>query len=170
MDERIQPTVTTLQERFSAGIYEFRGEVDLIVKPEQIVDICRALRDEHGYTFLAEQTAVDYWPQEDPRFTVIYKMFTMDTNLVIGVRVPLSGNDPHMPTVTGVYPSANWQERELYDMFGITFDNHPDMRRILMPADWVGHPLRKDYPLGYEEVQFTFNVGDIDRRKPHPHD
>jgi NADH-quinone oxidoreductase subunit C len=72
-----------------------------------------------------------------------------------------------MPSLTGVYLNANWFERELWDMFGIHSEGHPDLRRIIMPADWVGHPLRKDYPLGYEEVQFTFNYEDIDLRKPY---
>jgi len=88
--------------------------------------------------------------------------------LLITLRVPLNGNSPHIETLEKVYPNANWHERELWDMFGIVFDGHSDMRRILMPHDWEGHPLRKDYPLGYEEVQFTFNVEDIKMRKPHP--
>jgi NADH-quinone oxidoreductase subunit C len=82
--------------------------------------------------------------------------------------VPLEGNDPEMPSLIEVYPNANWFERELWDMFGLRFTGHPDLRRILMPFDWEGHPLRKDYPLGYEEVQFTFNYEDIEVRKPRP--
>ena len=78
------------------------------------------------------------------------------------------GNFPSISTVEGVHPGANWYEREVYDMFGVKFDGHSDMRRILMPADWQGHPLRKDYPLGYEEVAFSFNVDEIMKRKPHP--
>ena len=84
------------------------------------------------------------------------------------LRVPLDGNVPHIPTIEGVYPGANWHEREVYDLFGIAFDGHSDLRRILMPHDWEGHPLRKDYPVGYEEVQFTFNAAEIATRKPHP--
>jgi NADH-quinone oxidoreductase subunit C len=84
------------------------------------------------------------------------------------LRVPLNASTPHLPTAEKVYPGANWYEREVFDMFGITFDGHSDMRRIIMPYDWQGHPLRKDYPLGYEEVEFSFNYDDISLRKPHP--
>jgi NADH-quinone oxidoreductase subunit C len=83
------------------------------------------------------------------------------------LRTRLDNASPVMPTLTGVYPNANWKEREIWDMFGITFEGHPDPRRILMPSDWEGHPLRKDYPLGYEEVQFTFNYDEIHQRKPY---
>ena len=107
--------------------------------------------------------------QEDkPRFHVVYHVFSFTQKLTLGLRAPLSGNAPHLPTIVPIYPNANWSEREIWDMFGIRFDGHPDPRRILMPADWEGHPLRKDYPLGYEEVQFTFNVGDVEVRKPRP--
>jgi NADH-quinone oxidoreductase subunit C len=81
--------------------------------------------------------------------------------------VPLDGNAPHIETIEKIYPMANWKEREIWDLMGITFDGHSDPRRIVLPADWVGHPLRKDYPLGYEEVQFSFNKEDVDRRKPY---
>jgi NADH-quinone oxidoreductase subunit C len=81
------------------------------------------------------------------------------------VQVP--GDDPVLPTTSGVYRNADWYERELWDMFGIKITDHPDLRRILMPEDWQGHPLRKDYPLGYEEVQFTFNFDEIDKKKPY---
>jgi NADH-quinone oxidoreductase subunit C len=74
--------------------------------------------------------------------------------------------DAHLSTLESIYPGANWYEREVFDLFGIKFDNHSDLRRIIMPADWQGHPLRKDYPLGYEEVQFTFNFDEISLRKP----
>jgi NADH-quinone oxidoreductase subunit C len=77
------------------------------------------------------------------------------------------GINPSLPTVTGIFKNAIWREREIWDLFGIKFENHPDLRRILMPADWEGHPLRKDYPLGYEEPQFTFNFEEIDLRKPY---
>ncbi len=86
------------------------------------------------------------------------------------VRIPLNGNDPHLNTLEGVYPNANWYEREIWDLFGITFDGHSDLRRIMMPTEWEGHPLRKDYPLGYEEPQFTFNVKEVDQKKPYAKD
>jgi NADH-quinone oxidoreductase subunit C len=98
---------------------------------------------------------------------VWYRLRSLQRNLIIGLMVPLEGNAPRMSSLTGVYLNANWFERELFDMFGIHFENHPDLRRILMPADWAGHPLRKDYPLGYEEVQFSFNFDEIDLRKPY---
>ena len=86
-------------------------------------------------------------------------------NLRLTLRVPVTEDEPQVQTVEGVYPSANWFEREIWDMFGIRFEGHSDLRRLLMPRDWEGYPLRKDFPLGYEEPQFTFNFDDIARRK-----
>jgi NADH-quinone oxidoreductase subunit C len=94
----------------------------------------------------------------------------MPHNVRLQLRVPLNGNLPSLDSVEKVFAIANWKEREVYDLFGITFNNHSDPRRIMMPEDWVGHPLRKDYPLGYEEVQFTFNFDEIMANKPHPKD
>jgi len=111
---------------------------------------------------------VDYWPREGPRFHVVYHIRNTSQNLIICLRVPLSGNFPELDTVEQDYPGANWYEREVFDMFGINFIGHSDLRRIMMPHDWVGHPLRKDYPLGYEEVQFTFNADEITARKLKP--
>ena len=159
--------VQALQDRFGAGSYEFLGETSLILAAEQLVPVCQALRDEYKFELLTEETAVDYWPELMPRFHVVYRLRSLKHNLIFGLRVPLDGNFPTMPTLTGVYANANWFERELWDMFGIRFEGHPDLRRVVMPEDWVGHPLRKDYPLGYEEVQFTFNFDEIDLRKPY---
>ena len=172
MDEQIQSIdllriVETFKKRFRAEAYEFRGEVSLILAKEYIVTTCQALRDEFGFEVLTEETGVDYWPAQTPRFHVVYRLRSLRHNLIIGLRVPLDGNAPVMPSITGVYANANWFERELWDMFGIRFEGHPDLRRILMPYDWEGHPLRKDYPLGYEEVQFSFNFDEIDERKPY---
>jgi NADH-quinone oxidoreductase subunit C len=167
MDEHLQNAVDALKERLAAQVSEFRGEVSLILVPEKIVDACRILHDEFSYEFLAEETAVDYWPQESPRFHVVYRVRCLRDNLILGMRVPLDGNSPTIPSVTGIYKNANWFERELWDMFGIRAEGHPDLRRILMPYDWEGHPLRKDYPLGYEEVAFSFNRKEIDDRKPY---
>jgi NADH-quinone oxidoreductase subunit C len=167
MDEKLQPAVAAMKARFGAQDSEFRGDVTLMIQPEHIVEVCQVLRDEFGFNMLINETAVDYWPQEAPRFHLVYHLYSLNDRVILGLRVPLDGNAPRLPTVEGVYPVANWHERELLDMFGIRFDGHSDMRRILMPHDWEGFPLRKDYPLGYEEVQFTFNYDEISLRKPH---
>jgi NADH-quinone oxidoreductase subunit C len=157
-----------LENRFGLQRADFRDQVWLIFPPGQIIEIGRALRDEFGFERLSGVTAVDYWPEQEPRFHVIYLFHSLQHNLRLALRVPLPAGSPNLPTLEDVYPSANWFEREVWDMFGVRFDGHSDLRRIIMPADWEGHPLRKDYPLGYEEVQFTFNVGDVDKRKPRP--
>ena len=168
MDGKYQAPVAALQERFGVQISEFRAEVTGVVSAERLVDAVLALRDEFGFDQLVDLTAVDYWPQETPRFHVVYHIRNLADTLILCLRLPLDGNFPSAPTLEGVHPGANWYEREVYDMFGVTFTGHSDMRRILMPADWQGHPLRKDYPLGYEEVAFSFNVDEIMKRKPHP--
>lgn len=167
MVEHIQAIVQAFTERFGIQVEEFRGDVSLIVGPEQVVEVSLALRDEESFEMLVEETAVDFWPQDNPRFRVTCRMRSLKRNLIVGVIVPLNGNVPSMPSLTPVYANANWFEREVFDMFGIRFEDHPDLRRIIMPADWEGHPLRKDYPVGYEEVQFTFNYDEIDLRKPY---
>lgn len=167
MNAEIESIVQAYRERFGAGVYEFRGDGSLVIRPEQIVEVCQALRDEQRFELLSEQTAVDLWPEGEPRFQVLYRLRSIQRNLILGLVVPLAGNAPSMPSLTGVYANANWFERELWDMFGIRFAGHPDLRRVLMPEDWGGHPLRKDYPLGYEEVQFSFNFDEIDLRKPY---
>ena len=167
MNEQLQTAVNALAGRFTAIASEFRGETTLMVPAEQLGAACRALRDEFGFNLLEDETAVDYWPQQEPRFHVIYQLYSQPGNLRLCLRVPVSGMHPSVPTIEGIYPNANWHEREIWDMFGIRFEGHSDLRRILMPSDWEGHPLRKDYPLGYEEVAFTFNVDEIDQGKPY---
>jgi NADH-quinone oxidoreductase subunit C len=170
MSEILENTIQTLIERFSLQSSVFRGDKRLFVSPEQIVAVCRALHEEFGFEMLSGMTAVDYWPEMEPRFHVVYQIRSIRHNLRIELRVPVAGLRPVVPTIESVYPNANWLEREIFDMFGLHIENHSDLRRILMPADWEGHPLRKDYPLGYEEVQFTFNVEEIQVRKPNPKD
>ncbi|NWG06054.1 MAG: NADH-quinone oxidoreductase subunit C [Chloroflexi bacterium] len=167
MDKKLEKIVQDLQGRFGSSIEEFRGEVHVFVKPEQIVDALTFLRDKHEFELLSAQTASDYWPQMAPRFHVIYQLTSLAKNLSVQLRVPVNGDQPKVPTATRVYDVANWRERELMDMFGIEFEGHPDPRRILLPPDMEGHPLRKDFPLGYEEPQFTFNFEEIDLRKPY---
>lgn len=167
----IERAVSLVEEELGEAVLaveSFRDETTLVVEAEAIVSSAKLLRDDPDlkFNFLAMLTAVDYFPKE-PRFVVAYRLYSMENNDYIGLRVPLPGDEPTLPTIESVFPNANWHEREVYDMFGITFEGHSDMRRILMPHDWEGHPLRKDYPLGYEEVQFTFNFDEIDRNKPY---
>ena len=167
MDTKLEPIVQSLQAEFGATVEEFRGEAHVFVDAARIADVLTALRDQHTFTLLSTMTAVDYWPQESPRFHVIYQLTSVTKNASIQVRVPVGGDQPEVPTVNRVFASANWREREVWDMFGIRFAGHPDPRRILNPPDADYHPLRKDYPLGYEEPQFTFNFDEIDLRKPY---
>jgi NADH-quinone oxidoreductase subunit C len=166
MDKNLQPIVDELEKEFGVTATEYRGEVSLVLPPEKIVAACQRVRD-LGFELLSALTAVDYWPAEQPRFHVIYEFTSVSRNLRLEIRLPVAGINPTIPTVSHIYRNANWRERELWDMFGIKAEGHPDLRRILMPADWEGHPLRKDYPLGYEEPQFTFNFEEINLRKPY---
>ena len=167
MNNELEETVSTLVKRFGVELQEFRGQITLIISSEKIIEVCQTLRDDFGFTFLEVETAVDYWPQQEPRFHVIYQLYSIDKNIRIGLRVPISGVNPSLPSLVDLFANANWREREIWDMFGIRFEGHPDLRRILMPHDLQGHPLRKDYPLGYEEVQFSFNADEIDQDKPY---
>jgi NADH-quinone oxidoreductase subunit C len=149
-------------------IVQFRGETTIIVDREKIVDVCKFFRDTEGleYNFLEDVSWVDYYPTE-PRFGVCYHIYSMIYNRRLRIKTLLPGDDPHTPSMTAVWHAANYQEREAYDLMGIIFDGHPDLRRIMLPDDWDGHPQRKDYPLTYEQVQFSFNYDDVDRLKPY---
>ena len=126
------------------------GETTLIADPARIVDLCRHLKDREKYIRLSGITAVDLHPAE-PRFEVIYHLHSLDRNQRLRLKCRLRGAQPEIDSATGVWRSANWYEREVFDMFGITFRNHPNLVRILMPIDWEGYPLRKDYPVhGYK--------------------
>ncbi len=160
--------VPTMRERFGVEPTVFRDEVSVMVPPERLTEAAQVLRDELGFDALLDITGVDYWPEGRPRFHVVYQFYSYTHNVGLRVRVPVEEDAAQVPSLVPLYPSANWYEREVWDMFGIAFAGHPDLRRILMPYDWVGHPLRKDYPLGYEEPQFSFNFDDIERRKPRP--
>ena len=171
MTNLIEKAVDTLRKSLGESLIsveQFRGQTTLILDQECIVKACTTLRDDPALAFnlLAALTAVDYWPEE-PRFAVVYQLYSVPNKVFLGLRVLLQGDSPEVATIETVYPNANWHEREVYDMFGIQFRGHSDLRRIIMPHEWEGHPLRKDYPLGYEEVQFSFNFDEIDRRKPY---
>lgn len=165
----VKEIAEAVQKKFGTEILSvevFRGETTIFINPESLESVCKFLRDDAATKFdlLAALTATDFWPDE-PRFHLVYELISLKDNLILGLRVPVPGDSPTVSTLEKIYPNANWHEREVYDLFGITFEGHSDLRRILMPHDWEGHPLRKDYPLGYEEVQFSFNFDDIDRRK-----
>lgn len=152
--------VIRLKEKFPQSILEiseFRREVTLTVKREDIVFLCTFLRDDpdFSFNFLSDLTAVDRLGRE-LRFDVIYHLYSLDENHRLRLKVKVEEGQS-MPSVTSVWSAANWLEREVFDLFGIRFDNHPDLKRILMPEDWIGHPLRKDFPLSREEVMFTHN-------------
>ena len=168
MEKELKEVIKDLKKKFKLRDTEFRGQVSLMVPADKIVAVCQDLKKEHKFEQLSTLTAVDYWPELKPRFHVIYQMNSYSKKIRLELRVPLDGNTPSIDTIEGVYPNANWFEREIWDMLGITPDGHSDPRRILMPYDWEGHPLRKDYPLGYEEVQFSFNEEEIQKRKPQP--
>ena len=167
----VEKAVAKLQRELGEsflGVEEFRGQTSVTLDRETIVTVCQMLRDDPDldFNFLAALTAVDYWPSE-PRFKIVYQLYSLANKEFIGLRAQLSNESPEISTIESIYPNANWHEREVFDMFGVTFRDHSDQRRIIMPYDWEGHPLRKDYPLGYEEVQFTFNFDEIDKRKPY---
>src|SRR4030095_15019646 len=129
------------------------GETTVVVPREHIVAACEFYKGTPGLEFnmLADLCGVDRGPEEDPRFEVNYHLFSTKHHNRLRLKVVLSEDDPHVETVTGIWKTADWHERETYDLFGVIFDGHPDLRRILLPSDFDGHALRKDYPLrGYE--------------------
>ena len=138
-------------EAWVTGVSEGHGEVTVVVPRESIVIACSFLKDLHGFDMLADLCGGDRGPEEEPRFEVNYHLFSTTHYGRLRLKVLLSEDDPHVETVTGLWKTANWHERETYDLFGVIFDGHPDLRRILLPSDFDGHALRKDYPLrGYE--------------------
>lgn len=147
------PTSEKLKSKFGADILKtevFRGQHLAIVKRERILDVMKFLKEDPAleYDFLADLTAVDYLKMEQsPRFQVVYNLRSMKHNRRFRVKVPVPENDCRIETVNGLWKTAAWLEREVYEMYGITFDNHPDLRKLLMPEAYEYFPLRKDYPL-----------------------
>ncbi len=143
-----------IRQRFPE-VLEARGEVTVTFTPQELTAALGYLRDEEdlSFRFLSDLTATD-WPSQEPRFWIAYHLQSLERAHRVRVKVGLSGDDPHVPTVTPMFPTANWHEREVFDFFGVVFDGHPDLRRIEMPEGWVGHPLRKDYPLAGVPTQY----------------
>lgn len=141
----------------------FRDQDFLTVRKERIVEILTTLRDhpDCDYKLVSDILGLDLLGfEKEPRFEIVYSLYSLSTRRRIVVKAQVGEEDLVIDSAAGVWPAANWPEREIYDLYGISFSNHPDLRRIMMPDDWVGHPLRKDYPLGGEEVEFSHNVRD----------
>ncbi|GAA1809503.1 NADH-quinone oxidoreductase subunit C [Luedemannella flava] len=132
-----------------------RGELTLHIKPERIREVCQVMRDDEALRFelCSSVSGVDYLG-DARRLHVTYHLTSLTFRRRVRLEVAVGVEDPHVPSVTSVYPTADWQERETYDMFGVVFDGHPGLTRILMPDDWEGHPQRKDYPLGGVPVEY----------------
>jgi NADH-quinone oxidoreductase subunit C len=146
-----------IKEKFPeqvVDVAEFRDQVSVIVKKDQIVAILKYLHDEPFLSLdhLQDLTAVDYLKKKDVRFEVVYNLYSTKYRHQIRIRAQVTENDAKIGSVVPIWAGADWHERECYDMFGIVFNGHPDLRRILMPEDWEGHPLRKDYPLQGPEL------------------
>lgn len=134
------------------------GEMTVVVARERIVEVCTYLKTAAGleFNFLADICGADRGQEEEPRFEVNYHLFSTTKYHRLRLKVLLNDEDTHVPSVTGVWRTANWHERETFDLMGVIFDGHPDLRRILLPDDWQGHSLRKDFPLrGYEPYSLT---------------
>jgi NADH-quinone oxidoreductase subunit C len=147
------PVAQELDARFPEAIVEAHdklGELTLFIDPHKIVEVCAYLRGDQKFNRLSGITAVDWLPAE-PRFEVVYHLHSIERNLRVRLKCRLGGDPPEIDSVTPVWRGANWYEREVFDLFGVRFRNHPALTRILMPDDWEGHPLRKDYPVhGYK--------------------
>jgi NADH-quinone oxidoreductase subunit C len=144
------PPIELLRERFPDAV-EARGELTLIVERGELLDRLRA--DDLSFDFLSDATATD-WPDREPRFWVAYHLSSSAHRHRIRVKVGLVSDDPVIPSVVPLYPAADYFELEVFDLYGIEFEGHPDLRRILMPDDWEGHPLRKDYGIGGVGTQY----------------
>jgi NADH-quinone oxidoreductase subunit C len=149
---------TSLGDEAVTGTSYHREQATIEVAPAGVHDVLAYLSrdDDEPWTNLMSLHGVDYLPEE-PRLGVHYQLLSMERCERLNVKARLGADEPHLPTVVDLFPTADFHEREVYDMFGVVFDGHPDMRRILMPEDYVGFPQRRDFPLGGEPVLFTFN-------------
>jgi len=158
VDAANHPLVKKLKERLGDGVLEaseFLGQLSIAIAPERIVEACTVLRDdeETQFNYLSDLTCVHYPDNRSAPFQVVYNLYSISKNE--RVRLNVDTNGAGVESVTSIWPAADWMEREVYDLFGVSFHNHPDLRRILLPPDWDGHPLRKDYPLEFIENRWT---------------
>jgi len=149
------------------NVKEFRGQVSVILKKDRILEICRHLHDDPDlyFDYLVDVCGVDYAGKKEKRFEVVYHLYSIKHRHSVRLKAEVSESAPEIDSVTAVWDGANWHERECYDMFGIIFSGHPDFRRILMPEDWEGHPLRKDYPVKGTEKEWPGFKAVLNRAK-----
>jgi NADH-quinone oxidoreductase subunit C len=177
MSARIE--IQKIRERYPDAIeeiYEFRGDTWLYIRPDYLVRVCALLRDDPdlNYLYISDVMGIDWLPhwqagKKPKRFEVVYNLYSPVSFQRIFLKVRVNEGE-RVPSVTPIWEGANYPEREVYDLFGIPFEGHPNLKRILMPDDWVGHPLRKDYPLGGEEIPFAQQtMGPAIEDLTHPH-
>lgn len=160
VDASAHPLVKKLREKFDGAVIEaseFLGQLSIRIEPAHIVEVCDGLRNDADtpFNYLSDLTCVHYPDRKEAPFEVVYNLYSIPANERVRLKVAVNGEG--VASVTGVWPAAGWPEREVYDLFGVKFRNHPDLRRILLPPDWEGHPLRKDYPLEFVENRWTEN-------------
>jgi len=146
-DDRF-PEHLAIEKRFPGAVFDWHaqhGDRTLIVDGARLFDIARLLKEELGYNFLVDLTAADYLPRK-PRFEVVYHFMNLATKARLRIKVPSDDQHPEVPSLTPLWPIANWLEREAWDLLGVRFTGHPDLKRILLYEEFEGHPLRKDYP------------------------
>ncbi len=170
MSEHLERTRKRLAQHFAGRLLDFevfRGELTVYVLLEDLRDVLAFLREDDGlsFGFLADLTACDY-PNRARRFDVVYHLLSHGNRSRLRVKTEVAEGD-EAPSVTDLFPTANFLEREVYDLFGVPFAGHPDLRRIMMPDDWEGHPLRKDYPLGFRQIPFSHHWQERGKATPH---
>ncbi len=161
----LDPTLRSLAARFAEAIvctHAYRGDATAETAPDRIVEVCRFLRDEPelSFDFLMDLTVVDWLGHRGLRFEVVYHFYSLRHGRRVRLKVRLPEENPQIDSISPIFPAANWHEREAYDMYGVVFHGHPDLRRILLYPEFQGHPLRKDYPK--EKVQPLVGIADLE--------
>ncbi len=157
-----------MKERFGDALIaeeDFRGDESYVIKPEMLFEICRAFLDDEtlNVRFLSDITAIDWLGHDrerNGRFEVVYNLYSLPHSYRFFLKVRLPADNPTVASLVDLWPGANWMEREVFDLFGINFEGHPELTKILTPDELEGHPLRKDFPLTYEQPQFNWNKDD----------
>ncbi len=169
-EEKVNKGVALVMEKFADAVVsqrEFHGQEWVTVKASAVHDIAKALRDEAGFDLLEDLTAADYLdrPEVEGRFRVVYHFLAVSRAELLRLKALVPDDTVEVPTLSDLYPGADWMEREVYDMFGIRFTDHPDLRRMLMPEDWEGHPCRRDYDVrGPIPIEDPMREGDFERK------